>query len=69
MGAGQKHDATLDKAAWDWYQCRVVYSSITEYCRQMSLKGIDLDPSNLSNEIKKCDEAVGYPRTREKKTE
>ena len=64
-----KHDATLDKAAWDWYQCRVVYGNIAEYCRQMSLEGIDLDPANISNEIKEMDEAVGYPRSREKKTE
>jgi hypothetical protein len=58
-----KHDATLDKIAWDWYQSRVVYSGPVEYCRQLSLKeGIDLDPANVSNEIKECDEAVGYPR-------
>ena len=63
-----KHDATLDKAAWDWYQCRVVYSGPAEYCRELSLKkGIDLDPANVSNEIKECDEAVGYPRSRSKK--
>lgn len=65
-----KHDATLDKIAWDWYQSRVVYSGPAEYCRQLSLnEKIDLDPSNVSNEIKECDEAVGYPRSREKKTE
>ena len=63
-----KHDATLDKIAWDWYQSRVIYSGPAEYCRQLSLKeGIDLDPANVSNEIKECDEAVGYPRGRKKK--
>ena len=65
-----KHDATLEKIAWDWYQSRVVYSGIAEYCYQRSLKeGKDIDPANISNEIKECDEAVGYPRSREKKTE
>lgn len=65
-----RHDATLDKIAWDWYQSRVVYSGPAEYCRELSLKeGIDLDPANVSNEIKECDEAVGYSRGREKKTE
>ncbi len=63
-----KHDKTLEKVAWDWYQCRVVYSGPAEYCRQLSLEnGIDLDPANVSNEIKECDEAVGYPRSRKKR--
>ena len=64
-----KHDATLDKTAWDWYQCRVVYGSIAEYCRQMSTPDRDLDPANISSEIKEMDEAVGYPRSREQKIE
>ena len=62
-----KHDATLDKIAWDWYQSSVVYSGPADYCNQLSKKGIDLDPANLSNEIKECDEAIGYPRSRRKK--
>ncbi len=63
-----KHDETLEKIAWDWYQSRVVYSGPAEYCRQLSLENeIDLDPANVSNEIKECDEAVGYPRSKKKR--
>ena len=58
-----RHDQKLDNIAWRWYQSRVVYSGPEEYCRELLLeKGETLDPANVSNEIKECDEAIGYPR-------
>jgi hypothetical protein len=57
------HDQTLENLAQIWYQCRVVYSGPGEYCRKMLLeKGVTLDSANISNEIKICDEIIGYPR-------
>jgi hypothetical protein len=64
-GAGflLKHDQKLKKIAETWYKCRVMYSGPEEYCRKMLIdQGINLDPANISNEIKECDEAVGYTR-------
>jgi len=53
----------LDNVAWRWYQSRVIYSGAEEYCRQLLIdEGETLDPANVSNEIKECDEALGYPR-------
>ncbi|MFC1864757.1 hypothetical protein ACFLYG_02905 [Chloroflexota bacterium] len=57
-----KHEDTIESTAMKWYQCRVVYLGPEEYCRQLELKGETEYPSNISNEIKICDEAMGYPR-------
>lgn len=59
-----KHDDKILQEAERWYQCRVVYGSITRYCGAMLKQGITLRVTNVSNEIKKCDEALGYPRRR-----
>jgi hypothetical protein len=61
------HDDKITKVAERWYGCRVVYSGVTEYCDQMAFKGktrVPDDPSNISNEIKECDKAMGYPRSK-----
>ncbi len=61
------HDQKLKNIAHRWYQCRVVHSGPEEYCRQMQLEGEMLDSANISNEIRICDEVIGYPRRSEKK--
>jgi hypothetical protein len=67
-GFALKHDQKLKSIAERWYQCRVVNTGPEEYCRLMLInKGITLYPANISNEIKECDEAVGYPRAGRKK--
>lgn len=55
-----KNDKTIMKAARRWYQCRVVYTSVNEFCDAESLKGIMLDPKNVDKEIRPCDEALAY---------
>ena len=57
-----KHEDTIESTASKWYQCRIVYPGSEEYCRQMELKGVTEYPSNVSKQIKECDEAMGYPR-------
>jgi hypothetical protein len=65
-----RHDQKLDNIALRWYQSRVVYSGPEEYCRKLLLEeGEDLDPANVSNEIKECDEAIGYPRGNKPKSD
>jgi hypothetical protein len=59
-----KHDNKIFQAAERWYQCRVVHGSIKKYCEYMADKGFELDPYNISNEIKICDKAMGYPRSK-----
>jgi len=64
----RKGDDTLDNVTWLWYQCRVAYSGPEEYCRKLLLdNGERLDSANVSNEIRDCDEAIGYPRRKRKK--
>jgi len=55
-----KNDKTIMKAARRWYQCRVVYPSVNEFCVAESRKEIILDPKNVDKEIRPCDEALGY---------
>ena len=57
-----KHDYVLDQKAWRWYQSRVVCSGPEEYCRKLQLEGETINSANLSNEIRECDEALGYLR-------
>ncbi len=59
-----RHDEKIARTACLWYFSRVVYSGPEEFCNQMLLQGIDdaLYPGNVSNEIRACDEAIGYPR-------
>jgi len=65
-----RHDQKLDNIALRWYKSRVIYSGPEEYCRRLSLNGgEDLDPANVSNEIKECDEAIGYPRGNKPKSD
>ena len=65
-----KHDQKMDNIVWRWYQSRVIYSGPEEYCRKLLLdEGITLDPANVSNEIKECDEALGYPRGSKRKSD
>ena len=62
-----KHEDTIESTALKWYQCRIVYSGPEEYCRQLALKGETEYQSNVSQQIKVCDEAMGYPRRNSKK--
>ncbi|BAS32094.1 hypothetical protein [Dehalococcoides mccartyi] len=56
------HDEKIVKVATRWYYSRVKYSGPKEFCDKMKCKEFTFDPSNISNEIKPCDEAMGYPR-------
>jgi hypothetical protein len=63
----QKHDQKITNTAERWYQSRIEYSGPEEYCNKLLLeKKISLYPENISNEIKECDEAVGYLRAGKK---
>ncbi|MET0011756.1 hypothetical protein [Dehalococcoides mccartyi] len=55
-----RHDEKIVQIATRWYYSRVKYSGPTEFCYKVS--NADLIPSNVSLEIKPCDEAMGYPR-------
>ena len=66
-GFNLKHEDTVESTAMKWYQCRVVYSGPEEYCLKLALKGETEYPSNVSQQIKVCDEAMGYPRRNLKK--
>lgn len=62
-----KHDETISNTALDWYQTRVRYSGPEEYCRKLQLLGREtIDPANLSNKIRVCDEILGYQRVKRK---
>ena len=61
-----KHDAKIEQVAERWYMCRVVYSSLKEYCDKAAEDGNVLDPANVSREIEECDLAMGYPRNKRK---
>jgi hypothetical protein len=63
----QVRDPTLEKMAYDWYQCRVVCSGPEEYSRKLQLKGEPGDSANLINEIEACDLLIGYPRRNHRK--
>jgi len=53
-----KNDQVIMSAARHWYQCRVVYPSINKYCDDP--KNYNLDPKNISKQIKPCDDALEY---------
>ncbi|KSV17885.1 hypothetical protein CY91_02485 [Dehalococcoides mccartyi] len=57
-----RHDEKIIQTATRWYYSRVKYSGPKEFCDKMKGKEFTFDPSNISNEIKLCDEAMGYPR-------
>ncbi|MBA7569713.1 hypothetical protein ES708_11454 [subsurface metagenome] len=58
-----KNDSRIMRIAWHWYQCRVVYSGPTEFCRSGDFTSEETpDPNEIDREIAGCDEAVGYPR-------
>jgi hypothetical protein len=62
-GYSLNHDKKLSDLAWYWYQCRVVYSGIEEFCnKHFKSTGIKLDPANITKEILIADIATGYPR-------
>jgi hypothetical protein len=59
------HDDKLAKVADRWYDCRVLFSGIKEYCDYLAVeKGEVLEPANMSKEIELCDIKMGYPRTK-----
>jgi len=60
VGLKLKNDKTIVKAAEHWYQCRVVFPSINKYCD--APENYQLDPKNISKQIRQCDDAVGYIR-------
>jgi len=62
-----KHEDTIESTASKWYKCRIVYLGPEEYCLKLALKGEKEYPSNVSQQIKVCDEAMGYPRRNLKK--
>lgn len=59
-----RHDEKIARTACFWYFSRVVYSGPEEFCNKMLTEDIDdtLYPGNVSNEIRACDKAIGYPR-------
>lgn len=62
-GFRRKNEDKLEETAERWYQCRVVYSGPEQYCREMYKKTkIPIYAGNVSNEIKQCDDALGYIR-------
>jgi hypothetical protein len=63
-----KNDKTIMVAARRWYECRVVYGSINEFCDAKSSEGIILDPKNVDKQIRPCDDAVGYMRRLPRRT-
>lgn len=61
-GYKRHQDEKIAQIAAYWYLSRVKYSGPTEFCNEASRNGIILDESNVSNEIRQCDYAMGYPR-------
>jgi hypothetical protein len=62
-GFKRHSDQKIKQIAFRWYQCRVVHSGIKAFCDTQRLSGKEsLIESNVSNEIKECDLAMGYPR-------
>jgi hypothetical protein len=57
-----KNDRTIVEAARRWYECRVGYPSIKEFCDAKSRDGISLELQNVDKQIEPCDNAVGYIR-------
>jgi len=55
-----KNDKTIVKAAEHWYKCRVVFQSINKYCD--ATENYQLEPKNISKQVRPCDDAVGYIR-------
>jgi hypothetical protein len=55
-------DETVEKMAYRWYKCRVVYPGPEKYAEALQLNGQAGDPANLLNEIELCDLVLGYPR-------
>ena len=61
------HDEKIAKVAERWYACRVEYAGINEYLDALAVAPKNrevLDLANVSNEIKECDLAMGYPRSK-----
>jgi len=57
------HDSKFLDAAWLWYQCRIVYSSINEFLIKETDKGKEkLDLKNVQKEVQLCDKAIGYKK-------
>jgi len=56
-----RHDRSTVRKACLWYLSRVEYSSPEEYCLVMFVDEVaELYGSNVRNEIRECDEALGY---------
>jgi hypothetical protein len=66
VGLKLKNDKTIVKAARHWYQCRVAFPSINKYCA--AFENYQLDPKNISKQIRPCDEVLGYIRRLPRKT-
>ena len=62
-----RNDRKVMKSALRWYQCRVIYSGIEEFCNVMADSGKILDPKNIDKEIRGFDEATGYLKRRRDK--
>lgn len=63
-GYRRHQDEKIVQIAAYWYGSRVVYSGPMEFCKQALRNGFILDAANVSNEIRECDYAMGYPRGR-----
>jgi len=61
-GYRRHQDEKIAQIALYWYFSRVVYSGPQEFCNEVLKNGIVLEPSNVSNEIRECDSAIGYAR-------
>ena len=56
-------DGKIRDRAWYWYQSRVVFSGVEEFCRKYYKKEkVYLDSRNINRLIKEYDIATGYPR-------
>ena len=56
-------DGKIRDRAWYWYQSRVVFSGVEEFCRKYYKKEkIYFDSRNINRLIKEYDIATGYPR-------
>jgi hypothetical protein len=63
-----KNDRTIVEAARRWYECRIGYPSIKEFCDAKSREGISLELQNVDKQIEPCDNAVGYIRRLPRRT-
>ena len=56
-----RHDESIARKACLWYKSRVEYRNPEEFCLEMYVDDVaEMYGSNVRNEIRECDEALGY---------